>query len=273
EHHARRLFLEVEQIQALADLAVIALLLLFQTEQVVCQCLLVSPGSTVNALQHFVFGVTTPVGTGNGSQFECLELAGIRNVRTAAEVDKFALAVKRQLFVARNGLDDLNLVLLAHLFKHGDSIFTAHQLTGNSKVVFDDVLHATFNFFQILIRKRSFVGEIVIEAVLDHRTDGYLGFREQTLYSLRHQVGTGVANDVNAVIVTISHDRKINVLCDQIGRIYQLAIYTTSQRSLGQAGTNGFSHLMNSDSLIKLTFATVRKSNRRHSGRSFRDLK
>jgi hypothetical protein len=50
EHHARRLFLLVEQVQRLADLAVVALLRLLQLEQVGLEVLVVEPGGAVDAL-------------------------------------------------------------------------------------------------------------------------------------------------------------------------------------------------------------------------------
>src|SRR5690554_3997938 len=65
ENHSGRFFLEVEEVQFPANLAVVPLLLLFQTEQIVCQRFLVRPGSPINSLQHFVAGVTSPVRTGD----------------------------------------------------------------------------------------------------------------------------------------------------------------------------------------------------------------
>ena len=70
EHHTRRLFLGVEQIQRLADLAMVALLRFFQTMQVGLKLLLVFPGSTVDALQHLVVGVATPIGARHLHQFK-----------------------------------------------------------------------------------------------------------------------------------------------------------------------------------------------------------
>ena len=54
EHRARRLFLEMEQVEVLADAAVIALLGFFQPVQVGRQILVVEPRGAVDALEHLV---------------------------------------------------------------------------------------------------------------------------------------------------------------------------------------------------------------------------
>ncbi len=85
EHHAGRLFLGVKQVQLLANLAMIALLRLFYARQVLLELLLVRPGRAVNALQHFIAGITAPVGAGHFGQLEGLELASAGHMRATAQ--------------------------------------------------------------------------------------------------------------------------------------------------------------------------------------------
>ena len=94
EHRARRLFLEVEQVEILADAPVVALLGLFEAVQVFREILVVEPGGAVDALEHLVARIAAPVGAGHLHQLEGLELAGGRHVRTAAQVEPLALAVQ-----------------------------------------------------------------------------------------------------------------------------------------------------------------------------------
>jgi len=75
EHHARRFFLEVEQVQALADLAVVAFLGFFAALEAARQSLAVAPGSAIDPLQLLVLRVPTPVGAGLLGQVEGLEKA------------------------------------------------------------------------------------------------------------------------------------------------------------------------------------------------------
>jgi hypothetical protein len=52
EHDARPLFLEVEQVHLAAELAMVALLGLFQHVKIAFEVLLVRPGSAIDARQH-----------------------------------------------------------------------------------------------------------------------------------------------------------------------------------------------------------------------------
>jgi hypothetical protein len=102
EHHARAFFLLMEQVELLADLAMVALLGFFQLEQVSLQILVVQPRSAVDAGQHRVVGIAAPVGAGHLHQLERAQLAGIGHVRAAAQVGELTLRIQRQRLVGRN---------------------------------------------------------------------------------------------------------------------------------------------------------------------------
>jgi hypothetical protein len=70
-------FLDAEQIQLLAELAVVALLRFFKLVEVLVELLLREPGGAVNALQLLVLLVALPVGAGDREQLERLELRGV----------------------------------------------------------------------------------------------------------------------------------------------------------------------------------------------------
>ena len=76
EHHTGCFILHMEQIKLLAELAMVALLRLIQTEQVSFQIFFLRPCRTVNTLQHLVLGIAAPISTGHLHQLEHLELAG-----------------------------------------------------------------------------------------------------------------------------------------------------------------------------------------------------
>ena len=61
EHHSRRFFLQVEEIQLLADFAVIAFFRFCLLLQIGIQRFLVGEGDAINALQRFTACVATPV--------------------------------------------------------------------------------------------------------------------------------------------------------------------------------------------------------------------
>ena len=80
------MLVDVEQVEFAAELAVVALLRLLDHGQVLLQLVLRSPGRAVDALQHLVAVVASPVGASDFHEFEVLELAGAGHVRAAAQV-------------------------------------------------------------------------------------------------------------------------------------------------------------------------------------------
>ena len=93
EHHARCLFLHMEQVEAFGQFAMVTLFRLFQSHQVGFEGFFVFPGGAVDAGQHLVFGITTPVGAGHTHQFERFEFAGGRYMGATAQIHPLALAV------------------------------------------------------------------------------------------------------------------------------------------------------------------------------------
>ena len=81
-------FLNAEKIELLAELAVVALLRLFELVEVLVKVFFREPGSAVDALELLVFLVAFPVGAGDGKQLERLDFRRVRNVRAAAEIDE-----------------------------------------------------------------------------------------------------------------------------------------------------------------------------------------
>ena len=72
EHHARRLFLHVEQVELLAQPPVVALFGFLEHVQIGVLLVLLRPGSAVDPLQHFVLCIAAPVGAGHLHELENL---------------------------------------------------------------------------------------------------------------------------------------------------------------------------------------------------------
>ena len=81
-------FLNAEEVELLAELAVVALLGLFDLLEVLFQVLLGEERGAVDALELLVLLVALPVGAGDREQLERLDLRGVRDVRPAAEIDE-----------------------------------------------------------------------------------------------------------------------------------------------------------------------------------------
>jgi hypothetical protein len=159
EHHARRFFLHVVQVELLADLAVVALGGLFQTLQVGLELLLVGPGGAVDALQHLVVGVAAPVGAGHLLQLEVVAMTHVGHVRAATHVDVLFVMIETGLVITGDVLiQDLDLVGLATGFEHVARFLPGDLLLDDVVILGGQRQHALFQGSQIFVgqvRSRS----------------------------------------------------------------------------------------------------------------------
>jgi hypothetical protein len=188
------------------------------------------PGGAVDALEHLVAGVAAPVRPGYAHELEGLQLAGGRHVRPAAEVDPVALAVERDRVLLRDRGDDLGLVFLSNGRKVRDRLVARHLATLNRKILPCDLLHFFLYQGQVFRSERPLVGEVVIEAVLDHRTDRHLRFREKLFHRLRKEVGTRVAQDLKTFGIAFGDDLHVGIGLDAIAGVHQLAVHFAGKR-------------------------------------------
>ncbi|MCY1264939.1 hypothetical protein D9M70_133070 [compost metagenome] len=239
EHHARRLFLSVEQAQALADLAMVALFGFFDALDVSRQLLLVRPCGAVDALQLLVLGVTAPVGTGQFGQLEGFQEAGVRHVRTAAHVDVFFVIVQAHGLLVRHVFDQAQLVVFATGLEHFDHFGARSDFLDHVVIFLDQLLHALFDGRQVVRSERTLEGDVVIETFIDDRTDDHFGGRVQLLDRVANQVGARVANDLQPLFILWRDDLQRRVAVDDVAGVDQLAIDLAGNGGLGQACTDG----------------------------------
>jgi hypothetical protein len=134
EDEPRGFVLPMKQIEFLAQAPVVALFGFLEHRQVGVLLLLLRPCRAVDALEHLVLAVAAPVRAGKLHQLEDLELAGVRHMRTATQVDEAAFPVQRDVLSRRNRTDDLGLVLLADRLEVLDGVVTIQtsRRTGSS---------------------------------------------------------------------------------------------------------------------------------------------
>ena len=264
EDGARRLLLEVEQVLFLAELAVVALFRLFQPREIRLQLLVVRPRGAVDALEHLVARVASPVRSGDLHQLEGAQLAGARHVRTAAQVHPVRLTVQADFLGGGNAGDDFGLVDLALIPEELDRIVAAHDTPRDLVIGFRQVAHALFDRDQVLGRERPLVGEIVVEAVFDHRADRHLRIGKQLLHRLRQQVRGGVADDLQPFGVPVRDDGEPHVTVDDVRRVDQLAVDLAGERGLGQPGTDVRRYLLDRDGFGISALTAVRQGNDWH---------
>ena len=261
---AAGVLLDAEQVQVGADAPVVALCRFLQAPEVGLERLRIGPGGAVDAPQLLVGRIAAPVGAGGAGQLEGLEVSGGGHVRTAAEVLPFALAVQRDGLVRGNPGDDLGLVVLADGSEILHRVVAGHGLAGHGQVGLRQFLHALLDALEVLGSEPALVGKIVVEAVLDHRTDRDLGAGEKLLDGLRQQVRGGVTQHFQPVRVPGGHDRDIGVVFDTEIGVDELPAHPSGQRRARQAGADIGGHVGHAGRLVVGAAAAVGKRYFRH---------
>src|SRR5918994_3867101 len=157
---------EREQIEILADLAVVPRPRLIEASEVRFEFLLRWPCRTVDAGEHRVLLVAPPVGSSYVLQLEGAEPARARDVRAAAQIEKISLFVDRDLTIFQT-LDELRLVRVVLVEILGLGLGDILALYG--KVPRNDLMHPLLDARQILVREASVYLDVVVEAVLYRR--------------------------------------------------------------------------------------------------------
>ena len=106
------LFLHVEQAHFTPQLAVVAFGGLFEHQHMGFEAFFVKKRHAINPLQHRSVAIAAPIGPGNRHQLEPVSwhLAGVLQMRAAAQILPITMPVHPQRFVARNRLDQLDFI-------------------------------------------------------------------------------------------------------------------------------------------------------------------
>ncbi len=263
---AAAVLLDGEQVELLAEPAVIALLRLLQLLQVALEGLAVRPGGAIDALQHLVAGVAPPVGPGDLGELEGAQLAGGGHVGTPAEVDEIALPVDRDLLVGRDLADDRGLVVFPLIAEKLDGGVPVPHLPAHRLVALGDLGHLGLDGLQILRGEGPPIGEIVVEAVLDDRADGDLGLGEQLFHRLRQQVGGGVPNHFQTFLVPTGKDGDPGLVRNNMGEIDQPAIHLARHRRFGEIRADVLGDLADRHRMVVLLLGPVGQLDGWHRG-------
>lgn len=225
----------------MAEFAVVAFGGLLHAGLVGLELVLGGERHAVDALEHGVRLRTLPIRGGGALQLECLDIAGVRQVRSTAEIRPHHIAltveivVHAQLLMAdiygRLGLeriflvfDELNLVRLISLFAQG--LLFAHHSALEALRRLDDALHVLFDGLQVIRREWILHVEVVVETVLDHRANAELGIRAYLLHGLCHDMGGRMAHDAYAFRRVEGHGFDVVAIVQRRVEVSQLAIET-----------------------------------------------
>ena len=239
EHHARTFFLEVEQVEFTAELAVVALLGFLDLMQVGVEVFLLGPGGAVDAGQHRIVAVAAPIRARHLHQLEGgADLAGRGHVRAAAQIEPLALLVDLDRLVFRNGVDQLDLERLAVVGEHLLGFVAGPDFLGERFVARDDLAHLLLDRREVFRGERLVAEEVVVEAVLDGRADGHLGARPQALHRFGEHVGAIVPDQFQRARIVTGDEVDLGIVFDRIGEIGQRAVQRHHDGALGERGRN-----------------------------------
>src|SRR5207302_1430737 len=163
-------FLNREKIELLAQHAMVALLRLLNSFQVIFEVLFRKERRSINPLQLRILFIAKPVRARNIEQLERLDFPGRRNVRPAAEIGELTSAVNRNLFVGLGELlDEVALHEVALFLELSQSLIPRHKFARIGNVLLHQFLHFLFDLFQVLGRERSRTVTVVEESRLGRR--------------------------------------------------------------------------------------------------------
>ena len=159
-------FLDGKQIELLPEHAMVALLGLFLLVEKIVEVFLREKRRPVNALQLRILLIAQPVGAGNVQQLERLDLPGRRDVRAAAEIQKLAGLVDRNLFIGLGELlDEVALHEVAFALELRQSFVARQKFARVGNVLLHQFLHLLLDLLQVFRRERRGTIEIVEESV------------------------------------------------------------------------------------------------------------
>ena len=182
--------------------AVVALLRLLDAHEIRVELVLLEEGGAVDALQHLPLRVAAPIGAGGVRQLEVLEARRVGHVRAATEIDERPVGVGRDDFVVaelREALELERIVGEALLRFARDSPPRARTDTSRP---------TTFRIsFSNAARSSGVNGcgdlEVVVEAVVDRRTEADLRVGTQPADGGREHVRRRVAQHVERARVAV----------------------------------------------------------------------
>mmetsp|Transcript_2756 Transcript_2756/g.8369 ORF Transcript_2756/g.8369 Transcript_2756/m.8369 type:complete len:354 (-) Transcript_2756:273-1334(-) len=187
---AAGVLLYAEEAQLLSEHAMVSLLCLLLDPLVLLELGRVLPACSVYSLQSSTLFITAPVRTCNGLQGNrlCLQFTGVLHVGTGTQVPPLVSDVIDCDGLLQS-LQDLELVRFAGLLDSSLGLLAADFLATEWQLLADNLVHLLFYLLQVLLGERLRRIKVVVEAVVDPRSNRYLSLGEQPLYGHGHDVG------------------------------------------------------------------------------------
>ncbi len=212
---------------------------LLDARQVLVELLLRGEGDAVDALQHRVALVATPVGARGLQQLEGADLIGALHVGPAAQVLELAVAEHRDGLAFRDVAEARHLELFSELREAPARLVAGHHLAGEHGLARDDARHLFLDARQVLGREGALHEEVVLELLaVIAAADVDLRLGEEPLHGIGHDVLGRVPDDLAAGGVLRRDDLDAGAVGQRSAQIQQAPVHAAGQRGARQPGAD-----------------------------------
>ncbi len=205
-------FLNGEEVELLAEEAMVAAGCFFKMGEVGVEVLLGEEGGAVDALELGVLFIAEPVCAGEVGELDGLDAAGGGDVGSAAEVEEVSVAIEADLIAGVGEFgDEVGLHEVAVTVEVGQGLFAGGGDSGEGFVAGDDLLHAGLNGGEVVRGEGGGAVEVVEEAGVSGGAVAELGFGEELEDGGGHDVGGGVADNLEGLGVALGEECELGV--------------------------------------------------------------
>ena len=185
-------------------------------------------------------------------------------MRTAAEVGEGTVGVERNRSVLQVAYK-FALVLVALLGELRESVGFRHLRAHHRLLVAGQFDHLRLDFRKVRFENRRRRIDVVVESLLDSRTDTELDARVESLQSLGEQVRRRVPESVLALGIVPFEEFNRGILLDRTRQIDRRVVYRSRQGVRSETRADTLGNLISGCSLCELAHRAVGKRNLNHS--------
>ena len=223
--------LDREEVEALTQNAVVALLRLLQAVQVLSQVLLVEEGGAVDALEHLAALVAAPVRARHAEQLEVSEPARAGDMGPPAEVQEGPVAVDRYHLVVGKLVEPFELEVIVG--EEIASLILAYDTPFEGVVGLDDPFHALLDGRDLIRGEGLGHVEVVVEAVVDGGAEADAGAGHEFAHRSGQNVSRGVAQHAERFGVAVGQEADRRAVGEGPAEVED---FTVDDRGKGRAG-------------------------------------
>ena len=127
-------------------------------------------------------------------------------MRTTTHVDVLFVVIQAHRLFVGHIFDQTKLVILAARGKYIYHLRSRRHLLDDVVVAIDQLFHTLLDGSNVIGSERTFVGDIVVEALINDRPNDHAGGRVELLHSMPDKVRTGVANNLQPLLILRRND-------------------------------------------------------------------